>query len=186
MPALPVENPDQGQPLRVLHLRAQLKERINTMNRKAFKIVLTVILLGIVAAPTSVFADASQLISMLVNGLGVTQEQATGGAGAIFSQAKQKLSPGDFMKVSDALPGIDSLINAAPKGSGVTSSLTKGATSMLGGSSSTVQGLASVADSFSSLGLSSDMVGKFTDVVLKYADQVGGKEIMSLLQSALM
>jgi hypothetical protein len=156
------------------------------MTRKLFKIVFTVFLLGIVGATTSAFADTSQLISMLVNGLGVTQEQATGGAGAIFSQAKQNLSPGDFMKVSNALPGIDSLINAAPTGSGLTGSLAKGASSMLGGSSGTVQGLASLADSFSSLGLNSDMIGKFTDIVLKYADQVGGKEIMSLLQSALM
>jgi hypothetical protein len=186
VPALPVENPDQGQPLRVLHIGAQLNERIKTMTRKLFKIVLTVILLGTVAASGSALADTSQLISMLVNGLGVTQEQATGGAGAIFSQAKQKLSPGDFMKVSDAMPGIDSLINAAPKGGGMTSSLAKSATSMLGGSSGTVQGVASLADSFSSLGLGSDMVGKFTDIVLKYADQVGGKEIVSLLQSALM
>ena len=155
------------------------------MARKLFKMVLTVILLGIVATPSSVFADTSQLISMLVKGLGVTQEQATGGAGAIFSQAKQNLSPGDFMKVSDALPGIDSLMSAAPKSSGLAGSLAKGATSMLGGSSSTVQSAASLTDSFSSLGLSPDMVGKFTDIVLKYADQVGGKGIMSLLQGAL-
>jgi hypothetical protein len=156
------------------------------MTRKLVKVVFTVFLLGIVAATSSVFADTSQLIGMLVNGLGVTQDQATGGAGAIFNQAKQTLSPGDFMKVSDALPGIDSLMNAAPKSSGLAGSLSKGASSVLGGSSGSVQGLASLADSFSSLGLSPDMVGKFTDIVLKYADQVGGKEIMSLLQSALM
>jgi len=156
------------------------------MSRKLAKIICTFIVLGIFAGTSYVFADTSELIGMLVNNLGVTQEQATGGAGAIFSQAQQKLSPGDFMKVSDALPGIDSLISAAPKSSGLTGSLTKGASSMLGSSSSSVQGVASLADSFSSLGLNPNMVGKFTDIVLKYADQVGGKEIMSLLQGALM
>ncbi len=155
------------------------------MIRKLTKIVFTVFFLGILGSTSYVFADASALVGMLVDNLGVTQPQATGGAGAIFNQAKQSLSPGDFMKVSDGLPGIDSLISAAPKSSGLTGSLSKGASSMLGGSSGSVQGVASLADSFSSLGLSPDMVGKFTDIVMKYADQTGGKEIMGLLQSAL-
>jgi hypothetical protein len=156
------------------------------MLRTSVKIFCAIVLFGFLGRAGDVFADTSALINMLVKNLGVTQKQATGGAGAIFSHAKQTLSPADFLKVSDALPGIDSLINAAPKSSGLTGSVTKGASSMLGGSSGSAQGLASLGDSFSNLGLGSDMVAKFTDIVLKYADQAGGKQIMSLLQRALM
>ena len=62
----------------------------------------------------SVSADTSKLIGQLVDLLGVTQPQAEGGAGAVFKQAKNNLSAGDYSQLLSALPGIDSLIKSAP------------------------------------------------------------------------
>jgi hypothetical protein len=47
--------------------------------------------------------------------LGVIEPQAEGGAGAIFDYVKQKVSAGDFAKVTSALPAVDSLLEFAPK-----------------------------------------------------------------------
>ena len=138
-------------------------------------------------------ADMSQLISTLMNNLDVNKAQATGGAGAVFASAKDKMNPADFLKVSDALPGIDDLIAAAPKSSGASGSATTGISSMVGGlpgsKSTTAQslgGLSNLTDAFSQLGLNSDMVGKYVDTILQYANSEGGKEVMNLLKNALL
>ena len=51
-------------------------------------------------------ASSSSLTDMLVSQLGVTNQQAMGGAGAIFELAKTHMSPADFSKVSGAVPGM--------------------------------------------------------------------------------
>jgi hypothetical protein len=45
------------------------------------------------------------LISTLTQNLGVSESQATGGAGLLFKLAKDKLPAGDFAKVASAVPG---------------------------------------------------------------------------------
>ena len=60
-------------------------------------------------------ADVMKLIPLLTKNLGVTEPQAKGGAGAIFDYVKQKASAEDFAKVTSALPGVDSLVESAPK-----------------------------------------------------------------------
>ena len=107
-------------------------------------------------------AGASPLISLLTSQLGVSNEQATGGASALFGLAKSNLSAGDFSTVSNALPGVGSLLGKAP--------------------ASSEGGLAGVAGQFSQLGMGSDMVGKFTPVVLGYAQSAGGDNVMNLLK----
>ena len=138
-------------------------------------------------------ADMSQLISTLMNNLDVSKEQGTGGAGAVFASAKDKMNPADFLKVSDALPGIDDLIAAAPKISGSSGSATTGVSSMVGGLSGSkgaaaqsLGGLSNLADAFSQLGLDSDMVGKYVDTILQFANSEGGKGVMNLLKNALL
>src|SRR5204863_2175798 len=56
-----------------------------------------------------------ELVGQLTKGLKIKPEQAIGGAGALFGVAKTKLKPEDFLKVSNAVPGIDGLLKAAPK-----------------------------------------------------------------------
>ena len=88
----------------------------------------------------------------------------------------------DFDVVSSALPGVDSLIGAAPDtGSG---GVLGSATSLLGGSSSSLGDMAGIASQFSDLGMSPDMVSQFVPVILDYAQTAGSEQAMQLLQGA--
>ncbi len=147
-------------------------------------IVVKIILLltmGIFSLPGQAFADTSKLIGSLVDLLGVTEPQAEGGAGAVFREAKNNMSSSDFSQLLSALPGIDSLIEAAPQGSGLAGK----ASSLLGGSAGSASGLSALTDSFAKLGLSPDMVNKYVDVIMKFAQSEGGQQTMALLKNAL-
>jgi hypothetical protein len=130
--------------------------------------------------PSLSSADTAGLVSMLVNKLNVTETQAAGGAGAIFSAAKSKMTPDDFTKVSKALPGIDALMAAAPSSGGAN-----GLSSVLGGFSGSAGQLADLAGAFGKLGLESTMVGKYVDIILQYADSEAGQAVKTLLEKAL-
>jgi hypothetical protein len=121
-----------------------------------------------------------ELVGMLTKELNVTQDQATGGAGALFDLAKSRLKPEEFSQVSDAVPGMDGFLNAAPK-QGDGSALGSLGSALLGGSG----GLASVAGAFGSLGLSPDMVSKFIPLITQFVQSKGGASVASLLMGAL-
>ena len=144
-------------------------------------------------------ARASDLVKMLTSQLGVTDQQASGGAGSILNFAKGQMSAGDFNVVSDALPETNSLIAAAPSRSSSSDAMGS-ATSMLGGSSSGSAGgltadatsaagglgdMAGVTSAFSDLGMSPEMVNEFVPVILEYAQTTGSEQAMKLLQGAL-
>ena len=151
------------------------------------RILMTTILLTIcivtVGLKSPVFALEMDLVGLLTKNLGVTDQQAEGGAGAIFNSAAQQMSAEDFTTISDALPEVDSLMAAAPAadtGSGTLGGLS----SMLSKGGGGMASLADLAGSFSKLGLSGDMVGKFIPIVLEYAQAQGGDEIAGLLKMA--
>lgn len=133
----------------------------------------------------SVFSSETDLVSLLMDSLGVTRAQATGGAGAIFSSAKSKLPAEDFSKVEAAVPGMDELLQSAPSTTRASNMIQAGK-SFLGGGTETLQGITGLADSFSQLGLSPDMVGQFMPVILDYVQKNGGDAVRSLLQGALL
>ena len=141
--------------------------------------ILLVAAAGMLAGASSV--RAADLVSMLTQSLGVTPQQAQGGAGAIFGYAKAKLSAGDFSQVAAAVPGMDSLLSAAPATTAPSSSLTK-----LAGSAASLGGLSSLAEPFSKLGMNPDMVGKFVPEILSFVKSSGGDGVMKILQGALM
>ncbi len=142
--------------------------------RKTLATVAVALLISLVfGAFSSVSADATELVNLLTQELGVTKEQAKGGAGAIFNTAKEKLSAEDFSKVENAVPGMDDLLQAAPKADGLSS--------LLGGGE-----MGSLASSFSKLGLSPDMIGQFTPVVLDYVESKGGATVRNILQGVLL
>ena len=118
------------------------------------------------------------LISALTSQLGVSNDQAMGGSGALFGMAKQALGDSDFAAISDSVPGMDSILAAAPQSSGLTEKLG----GMMGGSAEKATGLASVAGSFSELGLSPEMTGKFVPVILDYVKSSGGEGVMNTLK----
>ncbi|HUH65889.1 MAG TPA: DUF2780 domain-containing protein [Syntrophales bacterium] len=132
----------------------------------------------------SVLAQGSGLVQLLTKDLGVTEKQASGGAGSIFNLAKQNLSAGDFAQVSKAVPGINSMMAAAPKSEGATGML-GGASSLLGGGASSVDKAAGLAGSFSQLGMNAGMVNQFMPIIMNYVKAKGGQHTMQLLEGAL-
>ena len=133
---------------------------------------------------TPVIAADLGLVDLLSSQLGVSKDQAQGGAGSIFQLAKKNLGSADFSSIAKAVPGMDKMMGAAPKTEKKSSTL-GGISSMMGGSSNKLQGLAGLAGSFKSLGMSGDMVGKFTPIILDYVKNKGGEGTMNLLKSAL-
>jgi hypothetical protein len=145
-------------------------------------------------------AATSGFIDALVQQLGVSESQATGGAGSIFNYAKSKLSPQDFGQIAKVIPNMNDLLKAAPATNGMggmagsASSMMNGPAgskvgSMLGsqaGGAGTAGGLASLAGSFSKLGLSPDMVQQFVPPILSYVEKYGGTTVKNLLASALI
>lgn len=156
--------------------------RINTLVAVAFALLLAFGLLGNLL----VGAQSGGLVNLLTGNLGVTAPQAEGGAGAIFSYAKEKLSPDEFTKVAGAVPEMDSLLKAAPQTQ--TSGLGKaigGTGSMLGGGAANVGGLATVGESFSKLGMQPDMVNQFVPTILQYVESKGGATAKNILTAVL-
>jgi Protein of unknown function VcgC/VcgE (DUF2780) len=165
---------------------------------KHMTIVLTVFSAGLallLSAPTG--AHAAGLVDLLTQQLGVTEAQATGGAGAIFTMAKSKLSPQDFGQVAKAVPNMADLLQAAPKVEGLGGATGSSPNSAAGGSvggmlgskptaaAGTLGGLSSLSGAFSQLGLSSDMIGKFVPIVLQFAESQGGATVKNLLAGVL-
>ena len=146
------------------------------------KVVFTLCLVALPFGPAQ--AQMNDLIGLLTSQLGVTDQQAAGGAGTLFGFAQDQLSPSEFETVEAGLPGVDGLIDQAPDTSGSSSLLSQGS-SLLGGSDSSAAGLGTLASSFESLGMSPDMIQEFAPIVSKYAEQVGGPEVGQLLQAAL-
>jgi hypothetical protein len=134
---------------------------------------------GAATAEATAAAKASpELIGALSKEMGATPEQAAGAAGTLFGVAKSRLKPEDFSQIATAVPGMDSLLKAAPgAGGGAAAGL-----SQLGGGAT---GLANAASSFSKLGLSPDMVSKAVPVLTSFVTKSGGSKAGSLLAGAL-
>jgi len=133
------------------------------------------------AAATGVQASQTSLTNVLVSQLGVSPQQALGGAGAIFQAAKANMAPQAFTSLSQSIPGMSEMLAAAPQ----TSQPLSGATSVLGGVSGTINSMTSLASSFQQLNLSPSMVNQFIPVVVDYVKNTSGQMTANLLQSAL-
>lgn len=124
------------------------------------------------------------LVNQLVEQLGVTEEQARGGAGMLFNLAKEKLGGGEFSQLSEAVPGIEELAGNAPQAGGMGGMMDK-LGGMLGGKAESMGQLAGLADGFSQLGLSKDMIGEFVPAVLSYVQEQGGDNVRSILEKVI-
>lgn len=116
--------------------------------------------------------QASGLLSALTGQLGVSDEQALGGTGALLGLARNKLSGGDYSQLLQAVPGLDKL-----SGGGALGGL-GGQLGNLGGSASSgllgnVSSLGDVNKTFGALGMDQSMSGKFAGVLLDYFGKQG-------------
>ncbi|BDY05811.1 DUF2780 domain-containing protein [Ferrimonas sp. YFM] len=126
------------------------------------------------------------LLGLVTSQLGVSQEQASGGIGALLATAEPNLSSDTLGQLSQVLPGMEGLtklggdlLAKAGEGNGTSGLLG----TVLGQSGGALMGL---NDAFASLGLSPDMVASFSQILLDYVNQQGGEGLMQQLQSALL
>jgi len=126
------------------------------------------------------------LINQLVSDLGVSKEQARGGAGMLFKLAQDKLSGDEFAQIADKVSGMDDMVSAAPDaaGGGLMGAI-GGLMSKMGVGSNNLGALASLAGGFDKLGLDRGMVGKFVPVVLGFVRNQGGDSVGNLLEGVL-
>jgi hypothetical protein len=101
---------------------------------------------------TDMGVTTPQLTKDLAKDLGISEVQATGGAGAMFQQAAEKLSATDFDAISKAVPGVDKYMKAAQNA--------------LGGAKLT--DLGGIQEAFKKLGLKPEQVEQFKPMVLDY------------------
>ncbi|MFV0446545.1 MAG: DUF2780 domain-containing protein [Planctomycetaceae bacterium] len=125
-----------------------------------------------------------ELVELIQQQLGITEEQAKGGLGLLFKQVQEQLSAGDFKQVADAIPNLQALVNNIPESDG------GGLAGMLGGLAKSVGldslgKLATVAEGFKKLGLDPKMVLQFIPKVLEWAQKNGGPQLKAILEKVL-
>lgn len=154
------------------------------MKKRTYFIGLTTLLYLLLGLGNPAVAAGFELTNLLVKNIGITNQQAEGGAGAIFNTAKKNMGMEDFLKITTAMPEVETLMAAAPKLK-TGSSVLGGISSMLSENTGSVGKMASLYASFAQLGLTQDMVSKFIPIISNYAKSKGGEAVSNLLQTAL-
>ena len=129
---------------------------------------------GLTTAVQSGVSDS--LVDMVTSQLGVSDTQATGGLGAIFKTAQSSLSAGEFSQIAAAVPGMDSLLSAAPSGE---------SSGGLGGLLAQAGSAGELMSAFDSLGLNSDQLASFTKIITDYFDSSEESGLSDLLMKGL-
>ncbi|WOT05449.1 DUF2780 domain-containing protein [Shewanella youngdeokensis] len=132
---------------------------------------------------SSTQSQSNDLVGTVMSQLDLNQGQAEGGLGSLLSLAQSSLGSSDFSSIADSIPGIDSLLSAAPaadSGSGLSGLLSKA-----GSLGSSLQGGAMVYDAFEKLGISKSLAAPMIDIVKSYLDTNGTAGTSDLLIQGL-
>lgn len=111
---------------------------------------------------------AGELTNLLVQRLGVTPQQAMGGAGALLQVAKTRMNPEAFAKLSTQVPDVQQLMAAVPalkQQSGLGG--LAGKLASLSGENS-ISSLITAVSIFKQLGMKPETIQKFAPVVVDY------------------
>jgi len=111
---------------------------------------------------------AGELTNLLVQRLGVTPQQAMGGAGALLQVAKTRMNPEAFAKLSTQVPDVQQLMAAVPalkQQSGLGG--LAGKLASLSGDNS-ISSLITAVSIFKQLGMKPETIQKFAPVVVDY------------------
>ncbi|QYK01217.1 DUF2780 domain-containing protein [Shewanella psychrotolerans] len=133
--------------------------------------------------PVAAQTENNDLVGSVMSQLGLNQSQAEGGLGSLLTLAKSTLGSDSFAPIASAIPGIDSLLGAAPtldNDSGMSGLLSKA-----GDLGSSLQGGAQVYDSFEKLGISKELAKPMVDIVKGYLDANAGEGTTDLLMQGL-
>lgn len=121
------------------------------------------------SAQVATTPQTSGLLGALTGQLGVSQEQAIGGTGALLGLAQNKLGGADYSQLVRQVPGLDKLSGGSALGGALGNLGGESAKSLLGN----VGSLGQVNQAFGALGMDQSMTGKFAGVLLQYFGQQG-------------
>lgn len=140
----------------------------------------------VTSGATGITTGQVGLTDILTRQLGISQQQALGGAGAIFQVAQASMTPQAFSALSQSLPGMNAMLSAAPVMRSPILGLNEHVSSMIGGAGTTLNSAASLAASFQQLNLAPEMVGQFIPIMTDYVRNTSGQVTVDLLRSALI
>lgn len=137
------------------------------------------------AATASSSTVSGDLVGMAVSQLGLSETQAQGGLGSLFSLAKSNLSGDEFGQIASAVPNMDTLLAAVPALTGGESQ--SGGLGGLAGSVASLAGGSDLMKQFSALGLSPDMIKPLAELAMQFLGQgeSGGTDLSGLLVKGL-
>ncbi|HEY7378678.1 MAG TPA: DUF2780 domain-containing protein [Steroidobacteraceae bacterium] len=119
------------------------------------------------------------LLTELSQKLNINESQARGGAAILFKAAKDKLGSAEFQRMLGSVPGLDALVQQAPKSGG---GLLGGLASLAGGNAAL---LATIVSGFSNLRMGADQAQKFVPIILDNLRTKVGAETVSKLENTL-
>jgi hypothetical protein len=137
-------------------------------------LVLIVGMMGVGCGSTSSSLESlasNPMISSLTSGLGLTANQAIGGAGALLGIAKSNLTSDNFKKVADAVPGASSIMDSGLKMGGL--------------SEDKVKSLADLSGSLGKMSLTQDQVTSMVPAMGDFMTKGGNTEAADLFKGAI-
>lgn len=137
---------------------------------------------------SSVMPSADGLVGMLTSGLGVNNEQASGGMGAIFNYVKNNVSTNEFSQLAKSIPGVDGLVSQMPDISKLSSGSSEGIGGLLNKASEYSDSLKAINDvknQFEALGLKPEMISNFITTAQSYLNTEQGQQAKKMLTEGL-
>ena len=135
-----------------------------------------ILLLSIFAMSVIAQAQTSDLIGMLTKEMGITKDQAEGGAGSLFNFGKESMTDTDFGSLTDIIPDMSGLLGAVPS---------LGGKSMLGKATAALTGMPAVTAAFEKLGLSQTHVALMTPLLVNYVEKKGGAALAKIFGKSI-
>jgi len=144
---------------------------------KSIRLVALVLIVGMMgvgcgSTSSSLASLASNpMISSLTSGLGLTANQAIGGAGSLLAIAGGNLDADNFKKVKDAIPGADAIMDSGLELAGLDRDK--------------VKSIADMSGSLGKLGLTNDQLTKVSTGVSDFMSKGGNTEAADLFKGAI-
>ena len=129
-------------------------------------------------------AAMTSLTGMVTEKLGVSQQQAQGGLGTLFGMAQTTLGSSDFSQLSQYVPEMDSLLQAAP----AISEEAEGISSLLGKAGKYGDALKSGSQAYSqfkTLGLDASQIPQYIEITDEFLKKQGGTDVATLFSKSL-
>lgn len=125
-----------------------------------------------------------EFISMIVEQLGLGEQETRSATGGVLDLLKDKLDDSTFSQVMDKLPGAESLVGASESGEsgggGLFGSLTSMAGSLMGG-----EGVGNIVKIFSDAGIGLDQATAFLSKLVEFLKDKLGGDLFSTVASNL-